>query len=64
MSIVKTNIYYTYEIMMDNLYELNQTYPFLQIQNIGFSVLGKSIPVIRLGMGKNHVFYSGTIHRK
>ena len=64
MSIVKTNIYYTYEIMMDNLYELNQTYPFLQIQNFGFSVLGKSIPVIRLGMGKKHVFYSGAIHRK
>ena len=64
MSIVKTNIYYTYEIMMDNLYELNQTYPFIQIQKFGFSVLGKSIPVIRLGMGKKHVFYSGAIHRK
>ena len=64
MAIVKTNINYTYETMIKDLYELNNSYPFIQIQNSGFSVLGKSIPVIRLGMGKNHVFYSGAIHRK
>ena len=41
MAIVKTNINYTYETMMKNLYELNNSYPFIQIQNSGFSVLGK-----------------------
>lgn len=48
MAIVKTNINYTYEIMMFNIYSLNTSYPFLQVQNVGYSVLGKQLPVIRL----------------
>lgn len=64
MAIVQTNINYTYEIMIQNLYTLIETYPFLQMQNSGFSVLGKSIPVIKLGNGNNKVFYSASIHRK
>ena len=48
MAIVQTNINYTYETMMYNLHELNNIYSFLQIQNTGYSVLGKKIPVIRL----------------
>ena len=62
MAIVQTNINYTHEIMMSNLHELNNTYPFIQIQNVGFSVLGKSIPVIKLGRGRKQVFYSASIH--
>ena len=62
MAIVQTNINYTYETMMSNLHELNNTYPFLQIQNTGYSVLGKSIPVIRLGRGRKQVFYSASFH--
>ena len=62
MAIVQTNINYTHEIMMANLHELNNTYPFIQIQNVGFSVLGKSIPVIKLGRGRKQVFYSASIH--
>ena len=48
MAIVQTNINYTYEIMMANIHDLQYTYTFLQMQNFGFSVLGKKIPVIRL----------------
>ena len=48
MAIVQTNINYTYEIMINNLHDLNNKYPFLQIQTIGYSVLGKPLPVIRL----------------
>lgn len=62
MAIVQTNINYTYETMMHNLYELNLTYPFLQIEYVGFSILGKSIPVIRLGHGPKQVFYSASFH--
>ena len=29
MAIVQTNINYTHEIMMSNLHELNNTYPFI-----------------------------------
>lgn len=62
MAIVQTNINYTYEIMRSNLYELNTTYPFLQIQSVGYSVLGKPLPVVRLGRGPNQVFYSASFH--
>ena len=62
MAIVQTNINYTYEIMRSNIYELNITYPFLQVQNIGFSVLGKQLPIIRLGRGPKEVFYSASFH--
>lgn len=58
MAIVQTNINYTYEIMRSDIYELNITYPFIQVQNIGFSVLGKQLPIIRLGRGTKEVFYS------
>ena len=61
-SIVQTNINYTYEIMMANLYELNIKYPFVQIDNAGFSVLGKTIPVVKLGRGPKQVFYSASFH--
>lgn len=62
MAIVKTNINYTYETMISDLHKLNTTYPFLQIQNAGYSVLGKSLPVVRLGRGLKKVFYSASFH--
>lgn len=62
MAIVQTNINYTYEIMRSNIYELNINYPFLQVQSFGYSVLGKSLPVIRLGRGLKQVFYSASFH--
>ena len=62
MKIVQTNINYTYEKMMSDLYYLNNIYPFLQSQIVGFSVLGKSIPVVRIGYGKKEVFYSASFH--
>ena len=62
MATVQTNINYTYEIMKSDIYELNITYPFLQVQNIGFSVLGKQLPIIRLGRGTKEVFYSASFH--
>ena len=62
MAIVKTNINYTYDIMISNIYELNTLYPFLQVQIEGFSVLGKPIPAIRLGHGSKQVFYAGSFH--
>jgi len=62
MAIIQTNNNYTYEIMKSHIYELNITYPFLQVQNIGFSVLGKQLPIIRLGRGEKEVFYSASFH--
>ncbi len=62
MAIVQTSINYTYETMISDLHKLNSTYPFLQIQNTGYSVLGKKLPVIRLGHGSKEVFYSASFH--
>lgn len=48
MAIVPTNINYTYETMRANLHDLMATYPSLQMQNVGYSVLGRPLPVLRL----------------
>ena len=60
--IVETNTNYNSQIMQSDLYTLNITYPFIQIQNIGYSILGRQLPVIKLGRGSKHVFYSASIH--
>lgn len=62
MNIVSTNVNYNYSLMSQNLATLNRTYPFLNIQSVGNSVLGKNIYVIKLGKGTKEVFYSASIH--
>lgn len=61
-NIVQTDISYTYEILMRDIYELKQRYHFLEIGNIGYTVLGKPIPYIRLGNGEKEVLYSASFH--
>ena len=60
--IVQTNISYTYNIMINDIIELKNRYPFLEMGNIGYSVLGKPIPYIRLGIGEKEVMYSASFH--
>ena len=62
MNIVSTNVLYNSYLLRQNLILLNLTYPFLNIQVVGNSVLGKPIYVVKLGKGPNKVFYSGSIH--
>ena len=62
MAIVLTNSFYTTRSLYSNIRTLLYTYPFLQSEIIGFSVLGNPIPYIRIGRGPNHVFYSASIH--
>jgi len=62
MAIVPTNRLYTTDLLYDNIRELLFTYPFLQSENIGYSVLGNPIPYIKIGRGSNRVFYSASIH--
>lgn len=61
-NIVQTNISYTYEILTKDIQELKNKYPFLQIGTIGYTVLGKSIPYIRIGNGAKEVMYSASFH--
>ena len=62
MAIVSTDAFYTTDLLYDNIYNLLSTYPFLQSDVIGYSVLGNPIPYIRIGKGSNKVFYSASIH--
>lgn len=60
--IVQTNISYTYDIMRNNIQELKLRYPFIETGIIGYSVLGKQIPYIRLGNGEKEVMYNASFH--
>lgn len=62
MNIVPTDISYNSYILRQNLVSLNTTFPFLNIQTVGNSVLGKNLYVVKLGKGPNKVFYSASIH--
>lgn len=62
MSIISTNVSYNYSLMYQNLTTLNRIYPFLNIQTVGNSVLGKNIYVVKLGKGIKKIFYSASIH--
>ncbi len=62
MSIVSTSTSYHSDILRQNLNLLLRTYPFLNVQTVGNSVLGKPIYIIKLGRGSKKVFYSASIH--
>lgn len=61
-NIVPTNVSYNSFILRQNLVSLVRSYPFLNIQTVGNSVLGKPIYVVKLGKGSKKVFYSASIH--
>ena len=61
-NIVQTNINYTYEIMRKDITALKNKYPFIETRNIGYTVLGKQIPYVRLGTGEKEVLYSASFH--
>ena len=55
--IVPTNLNYTYELMQTNIKALRKRYSFLNIGNMGKSVLGKDIPYVKIGNGNKEVMY-------
>ena len=62
-NIVLTNISYTYPIMQMNINSLKTVFPFIETGSIGNSVLGNSIPYIKIGNGQKEIFYNGAFHR-
>lgn len=60
--IVPTTISYSYSILQINLDTLKKLYPFLEIGIVGYSVLGNSIPYIRIGKGSKELCYSASFH--
>ncbi|WP_126428482.1 LysM peptidoglycan-binding domain-containing protein [Brevibacillus marinus] len=53
---------YGYDEMMADLDALARRYPFIEVTSIGRSVLGRSIPAVRLGTGAKEVHYNGSFH--
>ncbi len=53
---------YGYAELMRHIQLLLVRYPFLQAEWIGRSVLGRSIPVLRLGIGPCEVHFNGSFH--
>lgn len=61
-NIVHTNISYSSSILKLDINALKDVFPFIQIGNIGKSILDKNIPFLRLGTGEKEIFYSAAIH--
>lgn len=61
-TIISTNVPYTYDILIENINRLRNTYPFLRVESIGKSVLGNDIFVISFGRGANQVTYNASHH--
>lgn len=53
---------YDYDRMNEDIFELKETYPFLDVVSIGQSVLGRELYCLKLGRGKNQVLYNGAHH--
>ena len=53
---------YSYSTLQRDLQRLKEKYEFLEFGNIGYSVLGRTIPYIRLGIGPNEVMYAAAFH--
>lgn len=60
--IVPTDIIYPYSIMMRNINALVTKYSFLEYSYYGRSVMGKNLPVVKIGKGSKEIFYSASIH--
>ncbi|WP_338042351.1 M14 family metallocarboxypeptidase [Paenibacillus alba] len=53
---------YGYETLCEELHRLGKIYPFLQVGVMGESVMGKSIPALRIGQGARELHIQAAIH--
>ena len=61
-NVVDTQVSYSSEILEKDIRNLKLIYPFLEVGEIGKSVLNKSLPYIKIGNGNKKVFYSAAFH--
>ena len=61
-SIVIPRERYGFDEMLIDLDTLQIVYPFIQVASIGTTVMGHSIPVVRIGRGPKEVHYNGSFH--
>lgn len=53
---------YTYELMMNDIRQLVAIYPFIINESIGNSVMGKTLPELRIGRGSKRLHMNGSFH--
>ena len=61
MNIVQPNDKYNSDLLKQNLLDLKKKYPFIELNVVGYSVLGKSLYSVKLGNGPKKVLYSASI---
>ena len=61
-NVVNTQVSYSSEMLEKDIRNLKLIYPFLEVGEIGKSVLNKSLPYIKIGNGNKKVFYSAAFH--
>jgi g-D-glutamyl-meso-diaminopimelate peptidase len=59
---IKTKRKYDSHVLMRDMDQLLQTYPFIKRQTIGHSVQGKPIDMLIIGKGKKKVHINGSFH--
>ena len=56
------HIDFDYNKNLRNILSLCEKYPFLEMNKLGKSVVGRDIPILSLGKGKEEVLYAGAFH--
>lgn len=62
MAIVQTSVNYTSRLNNSTIEALQESYPFIEVLEIGRSVLGTPILAMKMGMGSQKVFYNAAFH--
>jgi g-D-glutamyl-meso-diaminopimelate peptidase len=60
--VIAQDVPYSYDILSRNVQGLKGRYPFLRVATIGASVLGRTLYVLRLGIGERQVSYNAAHH--
>lgn len=53
---------YPYAVLIEELNQLLEIYPFMRMNTIGSSVMGKPIPELQIGRGDKRVHMNGSFH--
>lgn len=53
---------YDYTVLTEDVRRLLTVYPFMRRHDIGYSVMGKSLPELRIGRGEKKIHLNGSFH--
>ncbi len=59
---MSTNTDYSYKNLISDTEKLEAKYPFITVSSIGRSLVGRPLPLIKIGKGKKSVLFVGTHH--